>query len=537
LIDGGAATDLQAADLAAEMLEGARLTLPEQGRVLAAPSRLPPLELSRPLDFWSLFPRNGPDFVKAAYLELLGREPEQQRLGELAGALLSGQLAKIEILGQLRFSQDGKVVGRPVPGLWLRYSLARFYRLPVIGHGARIITALARMPRVLRGLQALEQTVHQQAAGLDRLEASAVAGVSQLRHTVEQAVETAAGARARASALEKRVSLMPDTARLASELDRRREHDIAVADSILSLADRLESLETGLSRVTAESSRRMESLAQDALRRLAEVEGAIRRQRIDLIDQQNRLSFILEDMRKRLALPVTPAEAERLVEEADHALDRLYVEFEDRFRGSRAEIKERQTAHLALMAECRAGTAERPILDVGCGRGEWLELLRERGLASCGVDLNRSMVALCHELGLDVVEADAVEHLRAVPPGSLGAVTGFHIIEHLPFKTFVQLLDVSLRALASGGVILFETPNPSNVLVGSRNFYLDPTHRNPLPSEMVVTIAEARGFVRAHARELHPSGATFGAEDHKLGEHLDRLFFGPQDYALIAWRP
>jgi O-antigen chain-terminating methyltransferase len=153
------------------------------------------------------------------------------------------------------------------------------------------------------------------------------------------------------------------------------------------------------------------------------------------------------------------------------------------------------------------------------------------------VDLNTSMVELCRGCGLDAEAGDAVEHLRALPAGSLGAVTGFHVIEHLPFKTFVELLDEALRALASGGAILFETPNPDNVLVGSRNFYLDPTHRNPLPKELPVMIAEARGFARAHARDLHPAGATFNAEDKALGERLDGLFYGPQDYALVAWKP
>ncbi len=211
--------------------------------------------------------------------------------------------------------------------------------------------------------------------------------------------------------------------------------------------------------------------------------------------------------------------------------------FEDRFRGTRETIKERQTVYLPLLRECGAGTPERPVLDVGCGRGEWLELLKEQGMARHGIDLNDTMVRLCRDRGLDVTAADAIEYMRVVSPGSLGAVTGFHIIEHLPFRTFVQLLDLSLRALASGGVIVFETPNPENVLVGSRSFYLDPTHRNPLPKEMTTMIAEARGFVRPCARELHPAGASFHAEDKALGQQLDHLFFGPQDYALIAWRP
>jgi len=132
------------------------------------------------------------------------------------------------------------------------------------------------------------------------------------------------------------------------------------------------------------------------------------------------------------------------------------------------------------------------------------------------------------------VQNDAISYLRGLPDDSIGAITGFHIIEHLPFKAFVALLDESRRTLMPGGMILFETPNPANVLVGSRLFYLDPTHRNPMPGEMTAMMAEARGFVQVEIRELFPMAARFQARDEVLARQLDRLFHGPQDYALVA---
>jgi SAM-dependent methyltransferase len=146
--------------------------------------------------------------------------------------------------------------------------------------------------------------------------------------------------------------------------------------------------------------------------------------------------------------------------------------------------------------------------------------LREERLQAIGVDMNHTMVELCRGLGLDCVEDDALSYLRQQPDNSLGAVTGFHIIEHLPFKTFVALLDESLRVLKPDGLIRF--------------FYLDPTHRNPMPAEMTSMIAEARGFVQVYIRELHPIPARFQARDEILAAQLDRMFFGPQDYALVA---
>jgi SAM-dependent methyltransferase len=520
---------LQAADIEREMLDEAALvtTDPE-----AAPARSS-LVTHRPLNLWSLYAWHGPDFIRHVHLELLGREPEQGELAKLSSALADGRLTEIEIIGQVRLSPEGRAAGRSVPTLRLRFLLARFYRLPVIGRVARIITALGRMPRLLTQMQRVEQGMHQQTTRLDRLDASAPAASAAL----QRLGDSVAGLGARVSAMNQRLSEMPDLRQLTVDLEARQEHDTAVADSVLSLADRLDAVEALASRLKAERAAAMDALAQAALRRLDGMEAAVQRQRMELIDQQNRLTFILEDVRKRLALPFTPPEIERLAAEADHSLDSLYVAFEDRFRGTREDIKSRQTIYVQLMQDAGAGTPGRPILDVGCGRGEWLELARERGLTARGVDLNETMVAFCQGLNLQVACGDVIDHLRTLSPASLGAITGFHIIEHLRFKAFVQLLDLSLRALASGGVIVFETPNPDNVLVGSRTFYLDPTHRNPLPKEMTMAIAEARGFVRPQARELHPLNQSFAAQDPRLSAQLDRLFFGPQDYALIAWRP
>src|SRR5207248_2833536 len=125
---------------------------------------------------------------------------------------------------------------------------------------------------------------------------------------------------------------------------------------------------------------------------------------------------------------------------------------------------------------------------------EWLELLRDEGLVAEGVDCNRVLLEQCRERGLRVSEGDVIAHLRARPDASLGAVTGFHIIEHLPFPVLVKLLDETVRVLKPGGIAVFETPNPENVLVGSYYFYADPTHRNPIFPPTAQFLAEQRGL-------------------------------------------
>jgi O-antigen chain-terminating methyltransferase len=251
-------------------------------------------------------------------------------------------------------------------------------------------------------------------------------------------------------------------------------------------------------------------------------------------EQDRRLAAIIETLRSEPALGRLAA---TIAQPKDHTLDPLYVAFEDVFRGTRADIKQRQRFYLPTLADVNAGTPARPILDIGCGRGEFLELLKEEGLTARGVDANVTMASLCQDMGLDAVVDDAVSYLSRQESGSLGAVTGFHIVEHLPFATMVRLFDEALRALAPGGAMIFETPNPANVIVGSYTFYMDPTHIRPLPGQMMVMIATARGFDPAAVVELHPMDKRFKGGDPVLREELDALFHGPQDYALIARKP
>jgi SAM-dependent methyltransferase len=216
----------------------------------------------------------------------------------------------------------------------------------------------------------------------------------------------------------------------------------------------------------------------------------------------------------------------------------LYVAFEDRFRGDRASIAQRVREHLPVVQAAGAGTAERPILDLGCGRGEWLEVLSEAGLCARGVDTNLLMVQQCRARGLDVAGADALDHLRALPDASCGAVTAVHLVEHLPFHDLLALLDETARVLAPGGVAIFETPNPYNLLVGACTFHTDPTHRQPLAPDVLQFLAETRGLTRVEVRALYRSPAvpTFSADTPALLRRLEPALTAPEDIAVVGFR-
>jgi O-antigen chain-terminating methyltransferase len=235
---------------------------------------------------------------------------------------------------------------------------------------------------------------------------------------------------------------------------------------------------------------------------------------------------------------LTRERLETALASGEEDLEEFYLAFENRFRGTREDIKGRVSVYLPIVRDAGAGTAESPILDIGCGRGEWLELLRDSGLMAHGLDINSKMAGFCRQAGLDVREGDAIEYLRGQRADSLGAVTGIHVIEHLPFRRFVALFDEVLRVLRPGGLVIFETPNPENVIVGSCNFWYDPTHHHPLPPEGTRFIAESRGFAKVDILRLHPYPPDQQLQDgtRKMRERLNQVLFGSQDYSVVAYK-
>jgi len=255
----------------------------------------------------------------------------------------------------------------------------------------------------------------------------------------------------------------------------------------------------------------------------------------ELVLQGERLATVLAAARKRLPA-FDEKQLQALAKEEDHALDAFYASFDEQFRGRREDIKQRLRTYLPIIRENNIGSELMPVLDVGSGRGEWLELLKEEDLKARGVDSNRILVEWCRNRDLEVVESDLISYFHSLPDASLGAVTGFHIIEHLPIETLVEFLNQSVRVLKPGGAVIFETPNPQNVLVGSCNFYFDPTHRNPLPSQVTRFLVESRGFNRVEVLDLNPSDDTPLEENSELARRFNRYFYGPMDYAVVGFR-
>src|SRR5438128_466220 len=276
--------------------------------------------------------------------------------------------------------------------------------------------------------------------------------------------------------------------------------------------------------------RRQESLA----RRL---EGLLAlRDRVEAVSEEVRA------MQGALAAGAPPPAAASAAARA--AEDARYVAFENRFRGESEELRERLAGYVDLFAGLS------PVVDLGCGRGEFLELLRERGLSGRGVELNARAAAAARARGLDVVESDLVEFLRAQPAGSLGGVFAAQVVEHLSPAVLQEALREAHRALRPGGALVLETVNPRSV-TGFLEVYLrDLTHRTPLHPDTLSFLAAAQGFtdVRIEPRSpveaadrlqpvpaegLPPRAAALLTEN---AARLNALLYGPQEYVFIARR-
>jgi O-antigen chain-terminating methyltransferase len=210
----------------------------------------------------------------------------------------------------------------------------------------------------------------------------------------------------------------------------------------------------------------------------------------------------------------------------------FYRAFEDRHRGSREAIAQRHRVYLPFLAALREMDLPARLVDLGCGRGEWLQLARGEGWQVQGVDADEGMLAACRAAGLDARHGDALEYLRGMADASAGVVSAFHVAEHLPFETLRALVAEAMRVLAPGGLLVLETPNPENLVVGSSAFYMDPTHVRPLPPLLLAFAAEYAGFARTTTLRLHE-----GIPPDRPVALIDVLAGVSPDYAIVAQKP
>jgi 2-polyprenyl-3-methyl-5-hydroxy-6-metoxy-1,4-benzoquinol methylase len=209
----------------------------------------------------------------------------------------------------------------------------------------------------------------------------------------------------------------------------------------------------------------------------------------------------------------------------------FYKAFEDRFRGTRGLIQSRLHIYQAFIEPLSRSHPAGAALDLGCGRGEWLELLVNHGFTAKGIDLDAGMLQACQALNLNVQQGDALDYLQAQPDQSHVIVSAFHVVEHIKFEQLENLVNQALRVLKPGGLLIMETPNAENIRVATHSFYLDPSHEKPIPSELLIFMAEYAGFETIKLLRLQESPPLRQKVDVNLQDVLGGV---SPDYAVIA---
>lgn len=206
-----------------------------------------------------------------------------------------------------------------------------------------------------------------------------------------------------------------------------------------------------------------------------------------------------------------------------------WLRFAERFRGPQEHVKQSQRWYVERFRGCRH------VIDLGCGRGEFLELMAEAGIPARGVDLSEECIALVRAKGLTAEQADVFDFLASAADHSLDGIFCAHLVEHLPPERLPRLIELAAAKLCRGGLIAVETPNPGCLAALAAHFYADPTHVRPVPASLLVFYLEEAGFGGIEVRPLAPAADSFPALA-ELPEAFRSAFFGGLDYAVLARR-
>ncbi|SEI46602.1 protein of unknown function [Allopseudospirillum japonicum] len=486
------------------------------------------------LDLTCLFSYQDEDFILQAYLHLLGREPDPQGLADYLHALRSGHYPKWRILAALASSAEFKAQHPQPPKVLKGYIRKhKLLKLPGVATCARVLQ-LWRLPQQLAATRAeIERLqVLQERKRLWSPEAQApdlhvcITEKSQLAQQRQRAL----GAQNKEAWLQYLTSLEANQDALMQALAlQRQQHgrlktDLMRQISMRALQEHLQSVQDQLNQKIAEL---RDHLEQKIDRMSAQDQQALKR-------QLDGLTYQVTSLRQGLSAPActetenTTHHTSQQTDPTPQALDALYLALEDKFRGSQQAVHQHLKIHLQHIDNLKSQQTSLRIADIGCGRGEWVAQCQAAGHQVIGVDMNASMVQSLQDQGLTGVLADGIQWLQTQPAASLDVVTGFHIAEHLEFTTLITFIDAAWHALTDQGYLILETPNPENLVVGAYSFYLDPTHKNPIPPLTLEFLLQARGFTQTQIIRLNPRQEV---DTSPLAEHW---FTTATDYAIYA---
>ncbi|MCB1157299.1 MAG: class I SAM-dependent methyltransferase [Leptospiraceae bacterium] len=382
-------------------------------------------------------------FIQNLFRGILQREASEEEYSEYLQLLQSGRSEKIQIMGKLRYSKEGKEKNIKVKGLKGKYIFYLIFQIPILGYFLNLVRLILKLPKLFPYIESL--------------------------HTVSQ----------------------------------KRSYSFSEA-----LLKELEPEQKEMKQ-TLEKIKQQQSGLESSFSRIANQENL-------------NITKTLNIFKK----------------EAEHILDAFYLDFENKFRGEKERIKNRLGVYLPYIRKLQVDFSENlKALDLGCGRGEWLELLKEESIQIKGLDLNRSVISELQEFGYDVIEEDVIQYINSLESASLHILTAFHLVEHLPFPVLMTLVNEAYRVLKPGGILILETPNPENILVGSQYFYIDPTHRNPIPPAALQFIVQYKGFASLEVKRLpNDFKVEYNMTTDESLNSIIKHFTASMDYSIIAYK-
>ncbi|MFW6388842.1 MAG: methyltransferase domain-containing protein, partial [Desulfohalobiaceae bacterium] len=421
-------------------------------------SKKSPPDAFRPKRLSGLLVLTGQDFVRRVFEVVLDRAPEKKEQEHYLQALGQGRMNRIDVLGRLRRSQEGRKKKVRLQGLYCLYGLQALARrtgkrLPL---AAGLLRRLAALGTALVRAPALEQAEFMQ---------------DQIRRRLESRIKN--------------------------------------------LEEKHQNTEKEQLKFQQWCKQRLQSLERDwVVNLLARREQGADQGQLTQNVQQEHQDAVPAQAKHQPGLPWS-----------------VYAGFEDLFRGTRQEVMQglQVLAPLACNPEL-PGPGEgfaHQVLDLGCGRGEWLQVLQERGVSALGLELNPEFVSRCRVQGLEAVQAEALDYMGSLPENSVPVISALHLIEHLAPEYRYILLQECFRVLVPGGLALLETPNPRNILVGSGDFYRDPEHVTPIFPDTLAFLGQMFGFEDSTAFFFNPERTAFYSA---AGKRFDAL----QDYVQVS---
>lgn len=410
------------------------------------------------------------EFIQNLYTAFLKREADQAGLNYYISLLRSGERTKTEIISLFRASKEAQAKDVRLLGHKKRLFITKIKSLPVISHLAKTAEFLFFVPKYIKRLNQLENNFFYMHSTLNQDFLKLKTKTLSLETSFDSQIQI----------------LKQDSKELAFLLE-----------------DKLDILESSLDD---------KADIQDT----TALYKTLTKEKETLLSYANKIDGFIQEAKQRLPKEFTDDELKQITSLSNSKFDDIYKSFEENLRGTKQEIKDKLKIYLPFLENISLHKEEISILDINRGQEEWLELLEENGYSAKGANFE-----------------EVLSYLKSLPKNSLSLVSGFHIIEHFnSFDDVLTLLSESYRVLKPNGMIIFETPNTKNILVGASDFYLDPSHQKPLHPTTMKFFVKKLGF--RQVQSLVINNGKFRDIDEIDYCYIDDYVYTGKDYVLLG---